>query len=278
MKKKNVAGFLALFLGVFGVHRFYLGQRFLGILYMMITFFAVIISAEENVPAVMAPAILGLVDAVLFFVMPREDFDRRYNKTADRGWYGRHYRNADRFPAPRRRRRVHASEFEVIKRRGIQNFRDYHFEAAAEDFEQALSLEPENAAIHYNLAATYAMLEEETLAFQHLEEAVACGFDQVEKIHSHDALAYLRSRSDFQAFVDNGYRMPALKLEDPEEELELGSEQPPASRPAGASEKGQAPPKLLEQIAELGKLRDRGILTEEEFAQQKEKILMKRSG
>ncbi len=270
MKKKNVAGFLALFLGVFGVHRFYLGQRFLGFLYMVITFFAVIISAEENVPAIMAPAILGFVDAVLFFVMPREDFDRRYNKSSDRSWYGRHYRNADRFPAPRRRRQVHDSEFEIIKRRGIQNFRDYRFEAAAEDFEQALSLEPENAAIHYNLAATYAMLEEAGLAFQHLEEAVACGFDQVEKIHSHDALAYLRAHPDFQDFVDNGYRLPALELNAPDKEtLELD--------PRAAEEKPK-PTKLLEQIAELGKLRDRGILTEEEFAQQKEKILMKRNG
>jgi tetratricopeptide (TPR) repeat protein len=277
MKKKNVAGFLALVFGFLGVHRFYLGQRFLGILHMVLAFFAIIITAEENVPMVLAPALLGLVDAILFFVMPKEDFDRRYNKDKDRQWYGRHYQNTDRFPAPGRRRRVHPSEFEIVKRRGIQNFRDYCFEAAAEDFEQALSLEPENAAIHYNLAATYSMLEDEQLAFQHLEEAVEYGFDQVEKIHNHDALAFLRSRPAFQAFADNGYRLPVLGLEAPEESEELELK---AARPYPVAKDAAPPPsdKLLEQIVELGKLRDRGILTDEEFAQQKEKLLMKQRG
>jgi tetratricopeptide (TPR) repeat protein len=277
MKKKNVAGFLALVFGFLGVHRFYLGQRFFGILHMVLAFFAILITAEENVPMVLAPALLGLVDAVLFFAMPKEDFDRRYNKDKDRQWYGRHYQNTDRFPAPSRRRRVHPSEFEIVKRRGIQNFRDYQFESAAEDFEQALSLEPENAAIHYNLAATYSMLEDEQLAFQHLEEAVQYGFDQVEKIHNHDALAFLRSRPAFQAFVDNGYRLPVLGLEAPEESEELELK---AARPSPVAKDAAPPPsdKLLEQIVELGKLRDRGILTDEEFAQQKEKLLMKQRG
>jgi tetratricopeptide (TPR) repeat protein len=277
MKKKNVAGFLALVFGFLGVHRFYLGQRFFGILHMVLAFFAILITAEENVPMVLAPALLGLVDAILFFAMPKEDFDRRYNKDKDRQWYGRHYQNTDRFPAPSRRRRVHPSEFEIVKRRGIQNFRDYQFESAAEDFEQALSLEPENAAIHYNLAATYSMLEDEQLAFQHLEEAVEYGFDQVEKIHNHDALAFLRSRPAFQAFVDNGYRLPVLGLEAPEESEELELK---AARPSPVAKDAAPPPsdKLLEQIVELGKLRDRGILTDEEFAQQKEKLLMKQRG
>lgn len=263
--------------GFLGVHRFYLGQRFFGILHMVLAFFAILITAEENVPMVLAPALLGLVDAVLFFAMPKEDFDRRYNKDKDRQWYGRHYQNTDRFPAPSRRRRVHPSEFEIVKRRGIQNFRDYQFESAAEDFEQALSLEPENAAIHYNLAATYSMLEDEQLAFQHLEEAVQYGFDQVEKIHNHDALAFLRSRPAFQAFVDNGYRLPVLGLEAPEESEELELK---AARPSPVAKDAAPPPsdKLLEQIVELGKLRDRGILTDEEFAQQKEKLLMKQRG
>lgn len=266
MKKKNVAGFLALLFGFFGVHRFYLGQRFFGVLHLVLAFFAILITAEENIPLVIAPALIGFIDAILFFAMPREDFDQRYNK--DKG-----YKSLSRFPESRRRQRRYKSKFEIIKRRGIQNFRDYRFEQAAEDFEQALSIEPENAAIHYNLAATYSMLEDEQLAFQHLEEAIEFGFDHIEKIHQHDALAFLRSRPAFQSFVDNGYRMPVLGLETPEEELKLKSSPPVEEKQAT---KGTDPPKLLQQIQELGQLRDKGILTEEEFAQQKEKILMKR--
>ena len=271
MKKKTVAGFLALIFGFFGVHRFYLGQRFYGILHVLLALFAILITAEENIPLVIAPAMLGFIDAVLFFAMPREDFDQRYNKEKTGRWYNRHYQNVDRFTPPRRRRRVHRSEFEIIKRRGIQNFRDFRFEEAAEDFEQVLSLDPENAAIHYNLAATYAMLEDEQPAFQHLEEAVEFGFDHIEKIHNHDALAFLRSRPAFKAFVDNGYRLPVPGLEAPDEELELKPTLP-QNEPLATDSPN---PKLLEQILELGKLRDQGILTEEEFAQQKQKILSK---
>lgn len=272
MKKKTVAGFLALIFGFFGVHRFYLGQRFYGVLHILLAFFTILITVEENVPLVLAPAMLGFIDAILFFAMPKEDFDQRYNKDKNNRWYSRHSKNGDRFPAPRNRRRIHQSEFEIVKRRGIQNFRDYRFEEAAEDFEQALSIDPENAAIHYNLAATYSMLEDEQPAFQHLQEAIECGFDQVKKIHNHDALAFLRSRPAFRAFVDNGYRLPILGLEAPEEELELPPSQPKKKEPAT----NPTHPKLLEQIVELGKLRDKGILTDEEFVQQKEKILMKR--
>jgi TM2 domain-containing membrane protein YozV len=79
MKKKHVAGILAFFLGIMGVHRYYLGQRLLGAFYTFAFFISMIITIEEGVPAVMFPAILGFIDAVLFFVMPKEDFDDRYN-------------------------------------------------------------------------------------------------------------------------------------------------------------------------------------------------------
>lgn len=275
MKKKNVAGFLALVFGFFGVHRFYLGQRAFGILHMMGAIFAIIITAEENVPLALAPFVLGLVDAILFFAMPKEDFNRRYNKETASYASGNYVETGRTHSKKTRRRRKQHNQFEAVKRRGIQNFRDYCFEDAAEDFEQALSIEPENPAIHYNLAATYSMLEDEQLAFQHLEEALEYGFDQVDKIHNHDALAFLRSRPAFQSFVDNGYRLPVLGLEAPAQELDLKPVDPPIAKPE--PEEVQST-KLLEQIVELGKLRDRGILTDEEFAQQKEKILLKQKG
>lgn len=56
MKDKNVAGILALFLGAFGVHRFYLGQTGLGILY------AVFMTGIST--------ILGIIDAIVFFHGP----------------------------------------------------------------------------------------------------------------------------------------------------------------------------------------------------------------
>ena len=81
MKNKNVAGALAIFFGIFGTHRFYLGQRFLGALYFFLFWAGLAITIEENNPIVMfLPALISLVDSIVFFAMPWEDFDRRYNK------------------------------------------------------------------------------------------------------------------------------------------------------------------------------------------------------
>lgn len=271
MKNKYIAGLLALFFGFFGVHRFYLGQRFLGVLYFIMGVASIGISTATEAPAAAIPAILAFVDAVVFLSMPREDFDRKYNKDyyydyEDRGAYAR--RQAAYPVAPRKQQR-HPS-FQTLKRSGIRHFRRYRYARAAEDFEQALAIQPDSVPILYNLAATYAMLEDEERAYYFLEEAVELGFDQFDKIHSHNALAYLRALPSFDAFVENGYRRPSPAL--PPSQTEPLQELPPLH------EETQAPPTeeqsdLLEQIVELGKLRDRGVLTEAEFTEQKRKLL-----
>lgn len=66
MKSKTTAGVLALFTGGFGGHRFYLGQIGLGVLYFLfcITFI---------------PALIAVIDMIVFFTMSEENFNRKYN-------------------------------------------------------------------------------------------------------------------------------------------------------------------------------------------------------
>lgn len=259
MKNKYVAGILALFFGLFGVHRFYLGQRFLGILYFVVAVFGIIIAVEEGVPIIAGPAILGFIDSILLFAMPKEDFDNKYNaKRRERS----HRRDWQRFSEESYR--SSAPSLSAYKSSGIKNFRAYYFEEAAEDFEMALDLAPNDPTLHFNLACTYSMLEEADRGFYHLEMAAELGFNKLDKIHQHDALAFLRSLPSFDAFVANGYRRPPASLPPPQSDLL--DERP---SPAQAQESDN----LLNQIVELGKLRDKGILTEEEFAQQKRKLL-----
>ena len=120
MKNKNVAGVLALLFGLFGVHRFYLGQRFLGILYFAFAMFGILMAVEEGVPIIVAPAILAFVDSVLLFAMPREDFDDKYNyrrrkKNHRRDW-NRHHEISYRSAQP---------SLSSYKSSGIKNFRAY---------------------------------------------------------------------------------------------------------------------------------------------------------
>jgi len=276
MKSKFVAATLAFFLGIFGTHRFYLGQRALGVLYGFIFFITAIISFENEVPAIAFPAILAFVDSVLFAVMPKEEFDERYNQRFLRPKKRRRERpDYDRLP--QQTPTVHRPTLTELKRSGIEKFREYDFDGAIDDFLLALDIEPNDPATHFNLACSYSILEEEEGAFEHLDLAVANGFNQFDKIKNHDALSYIRTLPKFDEFVKNDYRLPTTEAE-PEEEFKLKEEKPSpkANTNAPTEEKLTLEDELLDQIIKLGQLRDKGILTEEEFMTQKQKILERR--
>ncbi len=256
MKKKSVAGFIALFLGTFGAHRFYLGQRVLGIFHFIFAIVTFVISIEAELPFIAIPALMGFIDAVLFFAMPKSEFDEKYNYSKKgsrrrRDW-NRYYEDKP-YSAP-------PLSFRELKRQGIEDFRKHRYEDAAYHFEEALEMAPDDPSLHFNLACTYSILRDSKQAFYHLEQAVAFGFDKIDKIHQHDALAFLRAQPVFDDFVDNGYRLPPQQLPAPQPNLLEDS-------PSAANKD------ILEQIVELGKLRDQGILTQEEFTRQKQKLL-----
>lgn len=262
MKNKTAAGLLALFLGVFGVHRFYLGQTGLGIFYIFLMFIFGI------------SAILGLIDAIVLLTMDQEQFDRKYNKAyLDREYqYGRNYETVrprqkyidhrKQYPPPARRRpHPPIKKKNPFKISGIQKYKDYDFEGAIEDFKKALSANSKDAAVHFNIACAYSITEQPDKAFYHISQAVENGFVDFDKIQEHDALAYVRIQDEFETFVKNGYK--------------LASSKSPAAPPAAdkPSKSDDLSGDLLEQIKKLGELRDKGFLTEEEFVHQKKRLL-----
>lgn len=261
MKKKGVAGVLALLFGLWGVHRFYLGERIKG--FLMIALFAVtmVITIEEGVPAIMAPAIIGLIDAILFFAMPREDFDEKYNKN-------KIAKHSSKRPAKVRYRQSRAANNPTrknsnpYKASGIEKYKDYDYEAAIEDFKKSLNIKYNDPAVHFNLACCYSIMEEVENSFFHLDKAVDYGFVDFERIQKHDALAYIRTKDQFEQFVSNNYQLK-VNQEIPKEDL--------LSQPHPLMDN-----EILEKIAGLGELRDKGFLTDEEFSKQKQRLLNQR--
>jgi TM2 domain-containing membrane protein YozV len=65
-KDKTAAGLLALFLGGFGVHKFYLGNAGMGILYLLFCW-------------TLIPAFIGLIEGILLLTMNEQAFDAKYN-------------------------------------------------------------------------------------------------------------------------------------------------------------------------------------------------------
>ncbi len=259
MKDKTLAGLLALILGSLGIHRFYLGQTKLGILYIILLFTGI-------------SAILGLIDAVLFLTMNQEDFDDKYNtkeasyeRTARRRATGQDRRRppqSRRRPssAPRRQPPVASRKKNPFKLSGIQKYKDYDFEGAIDDFKKALAVDGKDIAVHFNLACAYSITEQAGKALNHLDYAVKNGFVDFDKIKEHDALAYLRIQDSFEEFVKNSYCLDKPAKEEP-------------TPPPVVMEEPSISTDLLEQIKKLGELREKGFLTEEEFAAQKRRLL-----
>jgi TM2 domain-containing membrane protein YozV len=271
MKDKNVAGILALFFGWIGIHRFYLGQVGLGILYALLFWSGI-------------SAVLGLIDAIVFFSMDKDTFDIKYNRQ-----YYRAERRRDREEERRHHRRDYRERREQWERReadrrehrrpdnrrhhrpapksqpnrpnpykssGIKKYKDYDYDGAIADFKKALEISPKDIAVHFNLACAYSLNENTEKALYHLDKAVAFGFDDFQRIREHDALAFLRIQPEFEEFEKNNFRL-VQQLDAPEEDLLDSS--------TGDN--------LLDQLKKLGELREKGLLTEEEFVAQKEKLL-----
>lgn len=262
MKDKNVAGLLALFFGWAGIHRFYLGQVGMGIFYVILM-------------PIGLSFLLGLIDAIAFFSTDKEVFDDKYNPQ-QREWKERPRQQESRYrerqvERPERREpsrppaKRAAPGNDNLKSKGILKYKDYDYDGAIAEFEKALELNPNDIAVHFNLACAHSLTENAERSFFHLDRAVALGFTDFKRIKTHDALAFLRVQDGFDNFEANGFRLaPAA-----------APEAPLATAPPPAVEKNIPIPggDLLDQLQRLGDLRERGLLSEEEFASQKRKLL-----
>ncbi len=290
MRKKGVATFLAFFLGIFGTHRYYLGQKFLGILYTAAFFFTFAITVDEGEPFILFPAILAFIDFVLLAAMPKEIFDRKYNKhmvgEQQSAWNRPDYASRQ---GPQRQRRPKplpepTSRIKLLEKRkqeAIRLYRSGKYQDSIRRFEEVLELTPDDPIVHFNIACCHSMLQESSPAFYHLEQAVAKNFPDKDKIFDHQALAWLNHLDEMDEFVKNGFIRPiqerAMAPVAPEtgkgsglDLQQTGSIDSPDIAEDIAQNKTTD---LLEKIEELGKLKEMGVLTEEEFQLQKQRWL-----
>ena len=67
MRNKTIAAILCFFFGWVGIHKFYLGQNILGILYLLFCFTGI-------------PALIAFVEFFILVFMPDDDFNLKFNK------------------------------------------------------------------------------------------------------------------------------------------------------------------------------------------------------
>lgn len=261
MRNKTSAGIFALLLGWAGVHRFYLGQVGLGILYFFLMFLGI-------------SFVLGIIDAVIFFNMSEQEFDRKYNSRSgmvppiynQRSQQGyppiASPRQRGKAPAPPRNMQVPGRELQnPYKVNGIKKYKEFDLEGAIDDFTKGLEINPRDISLHFNLACAYSLTEKVDKAYAHLDRAVALGFNDFEKVKTHDDLAYVRIQDRFEDFQKNGYRLE-IPVAPP---IVQKTEETPV-------EEHIQDDVLLAQLKRLAELRDRGLLSEQEFVIEKKKL------
>ncbi len=244
MKDKNIAGILALFVGAFGIHHFYLGRKARGIFYILLSW-------------TMVSWIMAFVDALILFSMDKSTFDEKYNKKYLKPREEQLIRPSRTNSGKAQSTAKKSGVSRAFRDSGMAKFKDYDYQGAIEDFKKHLEADPGDIATHFNLACGYSLMENTALALSHLDQAVSFGFKDFQKIKEHHALAFLRTQKEFEAFQQNGYRLSRQAEVKTEAEENILSTQPD----------------LLEQLKKLGDLRAKGLLTEREFEEQKKKLL-----
>lgn len=268
MKNKITAGLLAAFVGVFGVHRFYLNQVGLGLLYLFFCWTPII-------------WIVALIDFIVFLTMNDTVFNAKYNNmynpnpnqhqqrqqqqsygsrpTYDgRPTYNKYKPEYQENRQYTNQQQAQKPKSNPYKNEGTRLYREYDFKGAIKNYQQSLRINPTDPIVHFNLACLFSLEEEASHSFMHLSKAIENGFVMYDKIRTHDHLAYLRTQAEFETFAANGYKMQKTRQMLPprqKDELDLMSDE------------------VMNKLERLANLRDKGILTEAEFQKQKAKVL-----
>jgi TM2 domain-containing membrane protein YozV len=81
-EKKMVAGILAILLGAFGIHKFYLGYQKEGIIMAVVGGVGLFLCGFPT----MATSIIGIIEGVMYLTKTDEEFDRIY-VTGRKPWF-----------------------------------------------------------------------------------------------------------------------------------------------------------------------------------------------
>ncbi len=272
MKSKTTAAILALFFGGFGAHRFYLGQWIQGLLYFLFIWTFI-------------TPIIAVIECIVFLTMSEMKFNMKYNPhyvmamnaggqqqtqttvvinntntQGDNANVGAaapteasQPDNTQQTP----RLSMNQDKKNPFKISGDKKYTNYDFDGAIIDYKKALNVNSKDFDAHFKLSCLYSIMENPDSAYLHLSKSVEHGFVNLDEIKTNDHLSFLRSQPTFDNFVANGYKLSNT----------------PQLEAAGAKTLNLSD-EVISRIEKLAEMKDKGLITEEEFAGQKSKLLV----
>ena len=133
-----------------------------------------------------------------------------------------------------------------ITDKAIQKYNNEEYLEALEILKKALPFDPNEKRTHFNLSSLYSLTKQKEKSFFHLEKAIELGYKNFANISIHLDFKWLREQSEFNYFINNGYR-----LKDPQREKKS----------------------YLDKLKKMVELKTSGLISESEFEDQKRKIL-----
>ncbi len=259
---------LSIFGGTIGLHRFYLGDVGGGIFYVVLMFMM-----SRFLPIT---TMLGIFEGIRLLMMSDDAFDKKYNGAAGSRQQRRSQRQQGRQQQRKSQRQGRQTNRQYEERRpqqarpqnkrkanpfktsGIKKYKNFELEGAEKDLLEAVKINSRDAETHYTLAAIYSLNEKKDKAYHHLSQAVELGMQNLERVNTEDAFAYLRIQEDFDAYRKGGFRHSKAQQAKDVPEGDLLEDDV-----------------LLSQLNKLAELRKRGLLSESEFTLERKKLLRK---
>jgi tetratricopeptide (TPR) repeat protein len=275
-KNRMTAAFLAFFTGWIGGHKLYLGDIG-GFIFFLMLF---IVTVNVSFPIT---AIIAFFQGLKMLKSTDQEFDRKYNggyvqrsdsrlekrraeqmRRYESEDLSRPYQKATPAQEPQRQR---ANPF---KSSGLAKYKDFDLDGAIEDFQKGLDIDPNDVALNFNVACAYSLTEKKDEAYKHLAKAVSLGFNDFERILTHDDLAFVRIQPEFDTFKQSGYRVYTGAKKAPSMTAESTATTSAETETIAKSVENDET--LLAQLSRLAELRDKGILSEQEFLLEKKKL------
>lgn len=229
MKKREIAALFAFLLGGLGVHKFYLNQIVLGIVYLIFCWTFI-------------PALIGLIEGIILLTMSDAEFYNKYNIQEDAQSYNSMQTSGGQNSNAIIQELLNKSTF-------YYNSGDY--DASLSLLKRAAALQPYNNLTYYNMACIYSLKKDIENCLKSLQTAIGYGYANFHKIGVEKDFEWIRTQPEYELFVKNGYQLSNDVTEIKAHNKNLD----------------------LEQIEKLSVLKEKGILSEEEFIEQKKRLL-----